>query len=292
MALFRSPTVSWLGDLFPASQRSQANGIINLMGGIGAALALFGGGLLFDNFGRSAPFVAGAIFMLIALTVAIILVKEPERIETAKTSIKESGVIENLKYVWSANNRNGIKVLLGILLWFMGYEALQTGLSSFSVFSLGLTPGEASIMTTLFAGSFILFALPSGLIAGRIGRKRAITIGLIGMVVLFALGYFIINSQLTLGIILVLGGFSWSMVNVNSLPLVYDYGDESKIGAYTGLYYFSSQSAAVLGPVLSGVIVESFGSNYRWLWLFSTLFMFLAFLAINAIKSAPQSEAV
>jgi MFS family permease len=224
--------------------------------------------------------------MLIALGVAIILVKEPEKIETAKTNIKESGVIENLKFVWSANNRNGVKVLLAILFWFMGYEALQTGLSSFSVFSLGLTPGEASIMTTLFAGSFILFALPSGLIAARIGRKRAITIGLVGMVSLFAIGYFVITSQLTLGIILVLGGFSWAMVNVNSLPLVYDYGDESKIGAYTGLYYFSSQSAAVLGPVLSGFVVESLGSNYRWLWLFSTLFMFLAFLAINTIKTA------
>ena len=130
------------------------------------------------------------------------------------------------------------------------------------------------------------------MIAAKIGRKRAIMIGLTGMVILFAIGYFIISSELTLGIILVLGGFSWAMVNVNSLPMVYDYGDESRIGAYTGLYYFSSQSAAVLGPVLSGLVVEVLGSNYRWLWLFSTLFMFLAWLAINAIKSKSQPTAV
>ena len=292
MALFRSPTVAWLGDLFKSDQRSQANGIINLMGGIGAAVALFGGGILFDNIGRAAPFVAGAIFMLVALSVALLLVKEPEKIESANGEEDKAGVLDNLKSVWQGESRNGIKVLLGILFWFMGYEALQTGLSSFAVFSLGLTPGQASIMSTLFAASFILFALPSGIIAARIGRKRAIMIGLTGMVIFFAIGYFIINSQLTLGIILVLGGFSWAMVNVNSLPLVYDYGDESRIGAYTGLYYFSSQSAAVLGPVLSGVVVESLGSNYRWLWLFSTLFMFLAWLAINAIKNkaTPAAE--
>ena len=290
MALFRSPTVAWLGDLFPSSQRSQANGIINLMGGIGAAVALFGGGILFDRLGRAAPFVGGAIFMVVALSVAIALVKEPEKIDTPDQSKKEPGVMENLRSIWQGENRNGIKVLIGILFWFMGYEALQTGLSSFAVFSLGLTPGQASIMTTLFAGSFILFALPSGLIASKIGRKRAISIGLVGMVVLFALGYFVISSQLTLGIILVLGGFSWAMVNVNSLPLVYDYGDEKRIGAYTGLYYFSSQSAAVLGPVLSGVVVESLGNNYRWLWLFSTMFMFLAFIAISAIKASATSK--
>ena len=35
MSLFRSPTVSWLGDLFASSERSKANGVINLMGGVG-----------------------------------------------------------------------------------------------------------------------------------------------------------------------------------------------------------------------------------------------------------------
>ena len=292
MALFRSPTVAWLGDLFPSSQRSQANGIINLMGGIGAAVALFGGGILFDKMGRAAPFIVGALFMLVALTVAVIFVKEPEKLTGAVSDAEETvgGVIDNLKSVWQGENKNGIKVLLGILFWFMGYEALQTGLSSFAVFSLGLTPGQASMMSTLFAASFILFALPSGLIAGRIGRKQAITIGLTGMVILFGIGFFVISSQLTLGIILVLGGFCWAMVNVNSLPMVYDYGDESRIGAFTGLYYFSSQSAAVLGPVLSGFLVESMGSNYRFLWLFSALFLFFAWLAIRAIKNAPKPE--
>ncbi len=291
MALFRSPTVAWLGDLFPSKQRSQANGIINLMGGIGAAAALFGGGILFDRFGRSAPFIAGAIFMLTVLSFALIYVKEPKQIESQKSNQKDTSLLSNIKNVWRGENKNGVFVLLGILLWFMGYEALQTGLSSFSVFSLGLTPGQASIMTTLFAGSFILFALPSGLIATRIGRKLTISIGLIGMTVLFGLGFFLISSRLSLGVILVLGGFCWALVNVNSLPMVYDYGDENKIGAYTGLYYFSSQSAAVLGPVLSGVLVETMGNNYRMLWVFSTAFIFFALLSILQIKNDSSSNA-
>lgn len=288
MALFRSPTVAWLGDLFYPEQRSQANGIINLMGGLGAAIALFGGGILFDKLGRAAPFVAGAIFMLVVLSVALIFVKEPEtKISTQQP--KETTVIENIREVWSGENRSGIFVLLGILFWFMAYEALNTGLSSFAVFSLGLTPGTASMMTTLFAGSFILFALPSGLIAGRIGRKRTIDISLSGLVLLFALGFILVKDQISLGIILVLAGFCWALVNVNSLPMVYDYGDESKIGAFTGLYYFSSQTAAVLGPVLSGNLVEAFGFNYRWLWVFSKIFMAFAWFAMRGIKSNKPS---
>ena len=145
------------------------------------------------------------------------------------------------------------------------------------------------MMTTLVAGSFLLSAIPSGLIGARIGRKRTITIGLTGLVILFGLGYVIINDQLTLGIILLLGGFCWAMVNVNSLPLLYDYGDESQIGAYTGLYYFSSQSAAVLGPLMSSALVQSQGSQWRWLWLFSAVFMAFAWLAMRGVKEKVNS---
>ncbi len=74
------------------------------------------------------------------------------------------------------------------------------------------------------------------------------------------------------------------MVNVNSLPLVYDYGDERKIGAYTGLYYFSSQLAAVLGPTLGGVLVDVLDNQYRWLFIFATVFMAIAWLAMTRVR--------
>ena len=120
--------------------------------------------------------------------------------------------------------------------------------------------------------------------------KRAIRIGLTGLVILFGLGYVVIKDQTSLGIILVLAGFCWAMVNVNSLPLVYDYGDEDKIGAYTGLYYFSSQSAAVIGPVFSGFIVENMGSNYQYLWLFAAIFMAFAWLAMSGVREKARVE--
>src|SRR5512139_2631932 len=82
MALFRAPTVAWLGDLFNAEERSKANGVINLMGGVGGLLAYFGGGILFNQFGRVAPFAAGAIAMTIALLVAVVFVREPAKITT------------------------------------------------------------------------------------------------------------------------------------------------------------------------------------------------------------------
>lgn len=133
--------------------------------------------------------------------------------------------------------------------------------------------------------SFIIMALPAGLLAGRLGRKRTIQIGLAGLAVLAFAGYFVIQDSISFVVVLVLAGGFWALVNVNSLPLVYDHGDENKIGAYTGMYYFSSQTAAVLGPTMGGILVDVMGDQYRWIWLFSTVFMILAFSTMFGVKN-------
>jgi maltose/moltooligosaccharide transporter len=283
MAIFRSPTVAWLGDLFEPNDRSKANGIINLMGGIGGLLAYFGGGILFNSFGRSAPFVAGAAVATLALIVVFIFVKEPEKIQL-ENNAKQPGLFENIKTLVDNHDKSGILVLLGILLWFMGFNALETGLSSFAVFTLGMKAGTASIYTGLVTVTFILFAIPAGNFGTRYGRAAVIRAGLIGLSVLMLSGYLFIQSTVTFAIILVLTGIFWALVNVNSLPLVYDHGDEKRIGAFTGLYYFSSQCAAVLGPTLGGILVDVMGNQYRWLWLFAAFFMAAALMVMFKVK--------
>jgi MFS family permease len=290
MALFRSPTISWLGDLFDPDNRSKANGVINMMGGVGGLLAYFGGGILFNSFGRVAPFAAGAVAMSVALIVVLIFVKEKKQI-LVDTKEKQAGVLENIKSLYRNPDKSGLLVLLGILLWFMAFNALETGLSSFAVFTLGMQAGTASIYAGLVTISFILFAVPAGTFGTRYGRGPIIRIGLIGLAIVMLAGFFLIQSAITFAVILVLAGFFWAMINVNSLPLVYDHGDEKRIGAFTGLYYFSSQFAAVLGPTLGGIIVDALGDQYRWLWLFSFVFMALAFVAMLGVKPA-KMEAV
>lgn len=283
MALFRSPTVAWLGDLFEPKERSKANGVINFMGGVGGFLAYFGGGFLFNSFGRTAPFVAGAIAMAVALTVVLLFIKEPEQLET-EVKEKERSVLDNLKVVFDNPDKSGLFVLLGILFWFMAFNALETGLSSFAVFTLGMQAGTASIYAALVTITFIIFAVPAGNFGTRFGRGPVIRVGLIGLTILTLVGYLFINSVLTFAIVLILIGVFWAMVNVNSLPLVYDHGDEKRIGAFTGLYYLSSQLAAVLGPTLGGILVDALGDQYRWLWLFSTVFMAVALAMMFRVK--------
>lgn len=284
MALFRAPTIAWLGDLFQADARSKANGVINLMGGVGGLLAYFGGGLLFNSLGRNAPFLAGSLTTVLALITVLLFVREPRHLSQAEDKTLTPSVWENVRRLFINPDRSGLLVLTSILFWFIAYNALETGLSSFAVFTLGMKAGTASIYTGTMTVSFILCAVPAGILGTRHGRAPVIRIGLIGLTLLTLLGYFIIQNPISFVIVLILAGALWALINVNSLPLVYDHGDERQIGAYTGLYYFSSQLAAILGPTLGGVLVDALSNEYRWLWLFGTLFMGLALSTMRGVQ--------
>jgi MFS family permease len=102
-ALFRSPGVALIGDLYPSRQRSLANGIINLMLGVGAALAYFGGGWLYGHYGRYAPFVFGSGVMALALVIAMLFVHEP-RAQLYEAEEKEAGLLESVRALLRAGD--------------------------------------------------------------------------------------------------------------------------------------------------------------------------------------------
>jgi maltose/moltooligosaccharide transporter len=282
MALFRAPTIALLGDLFPAHQRSTANGVINLMGGLGAIAAFLIGGALY-KLGKITPFVFGSVVLLIAISMVLLFVREPKVPEKVEKEDTGGGFVNNLNEVLKASDRSGFMILLAILFWFLGYNALETWISSFGKYSLGIDEGRMAILTSGLALMFVIFAVPSGLLATRIGRKRVILVGIGGLTLLFLYGL-VVSNQFMLITLLVPAGFFWALINVNSLPMVYDIGGDHRIGAFTGLYYFASNIAAVAGPQAVGFIITFTGNNYRSMFIFSAVFMLLAGIIMARVK--------
>ncbi len=292
MALFRAPTIALLGDLFPPHQRSTANGIINLMGGLGAIAAFLVGGALY-KLGRISPFVFGSLVMLGAVSLVVLLVREPEARPEAPPAeeVKQANgsFLANLRDVLQASDRSGLLILLAILCWFLGYNAVETWISSFGKFDLGIDVGRMAMLTSGLALMFVVFAVPSGLLATRFGRKPVILTGIVGMTALFLFGLLIRNQTMLITMLVPLG-ICWALINVNSLPMVYDIGDERRIGAFTGLYYLASNIAAVGGPQVVGILIDLTGGNYRIMFVFSAFFMLLAGLLMARVKERRQAS--
>jgi maltose/moltooligosaccharide transporter len=279
MALFRSPTIAYLGDLFKPEDRSKANGVINLMGGLGGAVALFGGGALY-KLGVPLPFIVGAGVMLLAIMIVLLAVHEPEA-PSSEPSSTSPGIWASFRSVLRGPEYSPLALLSAIFFWFVGWNAMEAFFTIYARSVLGIDVGSGTQMLTAFAATLILFAIPSGLLATRIGRKPTIVAGLSGMLLGLVAGFFIRNPTVLLITLAVMGAF-WALVNINSLPMVYDLGDESSIGAYTGLYYFASSAAAITGPILAGWLIDLTG--HRSIWAFSAIFLALAMLAVGRIR--------
>ncbi len=279
MALFRSPTIAFLGDLFKPAERSKANGVINLMGGVGGAIALFTGGALY-KIGVPIPFIFGAAVMLIAIAIVLWRVEDPPVAPPAQAAA-ELTLLQNIQQVATDRDRSGLFLLGAIFCWFVGWNATEAFFTLYAREILGVPVGTGTQMLTAFAAMLILFSIPSGLIATRVGRKPTILVGLAGMAAGTLLAFFM-RSQLVLLILLaVMGGF-WALVNINSLPMVYDLSKSGRIGAYTGLYYFASSAAAITGPIVGGALVDL--TSYRAIWPFTALFLVLAMVCMSQVR--------
>jgi maltose/moltooligosaccharide transporter len=282
MALFRAPTAALLGDLFPPEQRSKARGISGVMASIGGIVALAVGSVLFERVGRAAPFIFSALFMLVTTSLVLIFVKEP-RLKEPEAPEANNTMRETLRSVWQAKNHSALWLLLTIGLTFMMWESLQVSISSFAVFVLGLPVEQAIRFGLLFAIALLLAAYPSGLVATRFGRQRTIGIGLGGLFALMTIAYFVVRDPLSLAVILVLSGAFLSLVVINDLPFLYDLGDESRTGAYTGIYFVATQTAAVVGATLAGFMIE-IGGSHRIIFAFASFCVLLASLTLRRIQ--------
>jgi maltose/moltooligosaccharide transporter len=280
MALFRSPTIAYLGDLFAPEDRSTANGVINLMGGLGGAIALFAGGALY-KLGVPLPFIVGSGVMLFSLLIVLLAVKEPIPENEVGKKEEQQSFIFSLRTLFSEADKSGVYLLGAIFSWFVAWNAMEAFFTLYARNILEIDVGTGTQMLTAFAALLILFAIPSGLIATRIGRKPTILVGLSGMLLGLVVGYFIRNPTILLVTLAVMGMF-WALININSLPMVYDLGTKEQIGSYTGLYYFSSSAAAITGPILAGRLIDL--TNYTLIWVFSAVFILLAGLLLSQVK--------
>lgn len=279
MDVFRTPVISLMPDITPSPKRSQANGIINLMGGVGAVLAFVVGGILF-KVSVGAPFYFGGIIMLIGAAVVLYFVKEPEVPEPKE---EEPGLLDSFKTVLVDKDRSALFLLLAIFFWFLGYGALEVFFTSFAVNRFGVDSGQATGLLAFFSLPIVLFSPLSGYLGAKFGRKIIIMAGIVGFAILLFWGYSI-QSLSTIKIMLPLTGVTWSLILVNSLPMVVDMAPQDRLGTYTGLYYLSSQSSAIAGPIMAGQIIEIFNNNYGVGFIYGSITLLIALIFMLPVK--------
>ncbi len=289
MSTYRSPAVALMPDVTPKPLRSQANGIINLMGALGAVFSLALISLLVPEIGVPNYFPIFAIvatFMVVAVAILFVTIREnkvakemtklEDPIKKAKREAAESGPMDPLV------RRSFWLILASIFFWFFSYNAVTTAFSKYVQSHLGVAGGGFANSLMLATGAAVIAFIPAGMIAAKIGRKRTILIGIGILIACFAGASTFTSFSPGLNVILVFVGFGWAAINVNSYPMVVEMAKGTDIGKYTGYYYTASMSAQILTPVLSGFFLEHVG--YDTLFPYATIFMIIAFITMSQVK--------
>ncbi|MCI0477514.1 MAG: MFS transporter, partial [Anaerolineales bacterium] len=223
LALFRTPVIALMPDITPSQFRSQANGLINLMGGIGGILAFAAGAWLY-GLNRAYPFWAAALALVLASAIVVWRIKEPKD-STLKAVEARPDLMKSLRAVLAEKEKSALFLFLAIFSWFVGYNAVETFFTLYGVKTLKMQPNNAAFLLSFLALMFVLFAVPSGFIAAKFGRRKTIMVGIALLAILLAvvrvLPVEVQTAGAVLPILLALAGIAWALINMSYAQPVY-----------------------------------------------------------------------
>ena len=235
------------------------------------------------------PFAMSGIVMLLALIILRASIKEPEKVEGLQGDERPVSIFAALKEAFSPEKRSLLYLLLAIMFWFMGWNSVETFFTLYAKSIWGIKESTAALYLGIGSVAFLLFAIPSGFLASRYGRKAIITSGIIWMVCVMTIMTMLgIIGRAGIGpaviALLVAAGIGWALINIHSFPMVVDMTTSAKTGAYTGLYYFFSATAAIIAPPLFG-LVRDIANSYQPLFPFSAVFFVLALWSFSKVEA-------
>ncbi len=302
MATFRSPAVALMPDVTVKPLRSKANAVINLMGSAGGILVLALGMVFATASVRNALmsyiayFAVIAAIMLAALVIFLLTVRETEWAqEMQRDSVSygieeetEEGAPQEERKLTTGEVKSLIFILLSIVLWFFGYNAVT---SKYSVYASNILHKDYNLTLIIAQAAAIAAYLPVGVISSKVGRKKAIQAGVIMLLAAFTVAGFLHAESPTLlmNLMFALAGIGWATINVNSFPMVVELSSGGSVGKYTGFYYTASMAAQVVTPMLSGLLMDKWGM--RVLFPYAAVFVALSFVTMLFVHhgdSKPQ----
>ena len=301
MSVFRSPAVALMPDVTLKPLRSKANAVINLMGSAGGILVLVLGMVFATSAVRNSLmsytgyFAVIAAIMLAALVVFMLTVRENEWAAEMQQQSVELGLEDKEEAATGERKlsvdevKSLIFLLLSIVLWFFGYNAVT---SKYSVYASNILHKDYNLTLIIAQAAAIISYLPVGFIASKVGRKKTILAGVVMLTAAFTTASFMSAESPTMlmNAMFALAGIAWATINVNSFPMVVEMCSGGNVGKYTGFYYTASMAAQVATPMLSGLLMDRMGMHV--LFPYAAVFTALAFVTMLSVRHGDSKPEV
>ena len=299
MGTYRSPAVALMPDVTPKPLRSKGNAIINLMGALGGVFTLGVTGFLVTKDAAGSEdytllFLAVSILMAVSVVIVFLTIRE-NRLAAEVEKINEALDAQQpqpeeqpeagkagFRALSPELRRSLILILCSVSLWFMGYNAVTSAFTKYVNVQWGYDIKAASRCLMIATVGAVCSYIPVCALSSRFGRKRVIQAGVLLLAACFAAAGFYKTFHASVYAIFALVGVAWSMINVNSYPMVVEISRSSEVGKFTGYYYTFSMAAQIATPIISGWLLEHVG--YQTLMPYAAIMVACSFVTISLTK--------
>jgi MFS family permease len=300
------PYNALITDLFPPSQRGRVGGILGLAQMLGAFTFLVFATVLWDKdvqlpllggvSGESLVFGVTITVLLLSFGFTFFTVKEPP-VPEQESPVKKTSKLDPMTYVRGLfRYSEAVKYTVALIFFWIGIGGATPNVVRFGEMALGLPQGVTFLLPIAFVVGTALVAVPAGLLADRIGKKRVLSAGL----VIYGLGA-LAGSQsadLTQAMIaLFVVGIGNACAGTMLTPLLADLIPYKRAAELIGLSSAITSFAQPIGSFLAGEVIiiasRSMDMNeaFRWSFIFAGICVLVSaalMQLVNPRRPVPQ----
>lgn len=275
-------TISAMGlivRLAPAGIRGRVTGAYASAFLLGSIAGPFLGGLL-AGFGLRVPFLVYAGALLVAAAVVFFQLKDT----TTTLGGGKGGTAQPVLTVREAVRNSAYRAALvsGFANGWASFGVRMALVPLFAAAVLGAGPEVAGISLAFFAGGTALALTVSGRLADSLGRKPLVLTGLaVNGAAMACLG--LTGDVTTFLAVSVVAGIGAGILNPAQQAAVADViGNDRSGGKVLAAFQMSTDTGAIFGPILAGLLVDAF--SYGWAFGLTGVTALAAFLMWTAAQ--------
>ena len=194
----------------------------------------------------------------------------------------------------SSNSPLGWRMIAPVMLAFvtMGFVDIVGTAANYVQKDFALSDSQSNLFTTMVFFWFLVFSVPTGVLMGRIGRRRTVllSIAVTGLSLLFPLAAYlqpVASVRLVLMVIsFVLLGIGNTLMQVSLNPLLSNLVSADALASSLTLGQFVKAIASFVGPLIGGWMAAAFG---MW-WLLYAIYLLIAIVAYALLAADDIAE--
>ena len=281
IGLTQTPYYSLLPDVVPAEQRGTAIGVMNLLGSLGiigyfaVSAALWG----------AHPEVVFALVAAVGVGAVLVPV----------AFIRERAVAPPPAGAGLRAHLRSVRRETPVLMYFavssccwLGHWIAVTFFTLFIVEELGVSEGSSQYAPMVFGLSATAATLPLGIIGDRVGRKRLFG-WMLALWAVVAIGLTFAQTFAHALLAAALTGVPFAALMTVGYGLMVDLIPKARTAEFLGLSAIPVAVPQVIGPILGGVLIDTFG--YRSIFPTAACTQLLALVLLRYVPTPARGPA-